>query len=210
MTPGSLWHSASLSGTLRHFLALCGTSWLFWQQSWGSLWLSLAVFLKNLRKKFIKNLRKILGGPSWLALSGIRLLLAVGSLWQRALSGSCMKNLRKKFIKNLRKILLGSTFGSRTLLDHILSRHDSDREYFQVAINLKKCLYFCSKCDYKFISENARKCHNEISHPEPGTFDSLWVSFPLSRSLWQFQGLSCTIFDSLALSGRFLVLFSTF
>ena len=32
----------------------------------------------------------------------------------------------------------------------------------------------------------------------------------LFSSLWQSQGLSCTLFDSLALSGRLLVLFSTF
>merc|ERR1712074_56328 len=72
---GTLWHSHPIPGTFRHILALSGSlaADFLWHQALsgsrlflaaGSLWQRAlsGSYLKNLRKKFIKNLRKILLG----------------------------------------------------------------------------------------------------------------------------------------------------
>ena len=194
-----LWPLA-LSGTLLLFLALCGTFWLsvarpgsLWQQSWtlsGSLWHSLAVFQKPQEKNLGKNLRKILWGPSWLSLAFccnflalcgtlIRSLALFGTswhslaLWQQSLtlSGSLwqlFKNLRKNVVKTWGKFFRVHFWVSNPWI---------------VGCNVKIVFLGYRTHEYsvwKFLTLWPFRVSFGIS----GTFDSLWLSFPLSSSLW--------------------------
>ena len=56
-------------------------------------------------------------------------------------------------------------FGRKfTLLNHILLKHESDSNLFNVPFTVNECDYECDKCNLKFISEDALKCHIETSH----------------------------------------------